>query len=110
MYKVDIEKLPDAVRAKSREYADEHYADKDEDGNWLSDEAMLSKAWLHGFAFCLEGKVNVTTISDCPAEVKVGILEELVKKCYSEARSELAEDTVEQIENMFGKEELPRLV
>lgn len=55
-------------------------------------------------------KVNVTTISDCPAEVKVSVLEELVKKCYFEARSELSEDTVEQIEDMFGKEALEEMV
>ena len=54
-------------------------------------------------------QANVTTVSDCPAEVKVGILEELVKKCYSEAHSELAEDTVEQIEAMFGKEALEEM-
>ena len=54
-------------------------------------------------------KVNVTTISDCPAEVKVSVLEELVKKCYSEAHSELSEDTVEQIEDMFGKEALEEM-
>lgn len=54
----------------------------------------------------VNAKANTTTISDCPAEVKVGILEELVKRCYSEARSELSEDTVEQIQDMFGKEAL----
>lgn len=57
----------------------------------------------------VSAKANITTISDCPSEVKVRILEELVKKCYNEAHSELAEDTVEQIEDMFGKEALEEM-
>lgn len=36
------------LEKKAKLYADEHFADKDENGNWLSDEEMLSRAYIAG--------------------------------------------------------------
>lgn len=36
------------LEKKAKLYADEHYADKDENGDWLSDEQMLSRAFIAG--------------------------------------------------------------
>lgn len=36
------------LEKKAKLYADEHYADKDEKGDWLSDEEMMSRAYLAG--------------------------------------------------------------
>lgn len=36
------------LEKKAKLYADEHYADKDENGYWFSDEVMMSKAYIAG--------------------------------------------------------------
>lgn len=36
------------LEKKANLYADDHFADKNEDGNWLSDEDMMSRAYIAG--------------------------------------------------------------
>lgn len=36
------------LEKKAKLYADEHFADKYEDGNWLSNEDMMSRAYIAG--------------------------------------------------------------
>lgn len=56
---IDNSKFPEEIKVKAKEYCDtklaHSYADTREE---LEEDVMA--AWLDGFAFCLEGKVNVT--------------------------------------------------
>jgi hypothetical protein len=58
MIKVDANKLPENIKAQAKNYCNnelEHsYADTREE---LEEDVM--RAWLKGFAFCLEGTVEV---------------------------------------------------
>lgn len=64
----DANNLPEEIKAQAKNYCDtnlEHsYADTREE---LEEDVML--AWLSGFAFCMEGKVN-THINNLERAVK----------------------------------------
>jgi hypothetical protein len=79
MIKCDANKLPEDIKAQAKDYCanvlEHDYADTREE---LEEDVM--RAWLAGFSFCMEGKVNVL-IDNLEREVRgvIHILENCPK-------------------------------